>query len=58
MRRFTVKEKDPEYTTTGRRNTKIATRCRVCGGKLYSAQEIKKEIHDECDVDNTNMYMM
>jgi|TARA_R100000479_G_scaffold139257_1_gene75376 hypothetical protein len=53
-----VKEKDPEYTTTGRRNTKIATRCRVCGGKLYSAQEIKKEIHDECDVDNTNMYMM
>jgi hypothetical protein len=53
-----MKEKNPEYTHNARRNKNIATRCRVCGGQLMIAQEITKEIHENCDVDNTNMYMM
>ncbi len=59
MRRFTMKkEKDPKYTKTARRNAKIATHCRVCGGQLLTTQEITKEMHERCDKDNTNMYVM
>ena len=52
------KEKDPEYTQGNRRNNKIATRCRVCGGQLLTTQEIKMEMHEKCNKDNTNMYVM
>ena len=53
-----MKEKNPEYIINKRKNTKIATRCRVCGGQLMIAQEISKEIHELCDSDNKNVYMM
>jgi len=53
-----MKEKNPEYTHNKRRNKPIATRCRVCGGQLLNAEEIKKEIHDRCDNDDRNVYMM
>lgn len=58
MRRFIMKEKNPEYTLNSRSNKNIATRCRVCGGQLLSADEMKKELHDECDQDNKNIYVM
>ena len=59
MRRFIMKkEKDPEYMQGNRRNNKIATRCRVCGGQLLNTQEIKMEIHEKCNKDNSNMYVM
>jgi hypothetical protein len=53
-----MKEKNPEYTQNNRRNNKIATKCRVCGNKLYDPNEIKKEMHHRCDQDNTNVYLM
>ncbi len=53
-----MKEKNPEYTLNKRKNTRIATRCRVCGGQLLSAEEIKNEIHEMCDNDDKNVYMM
>jgi len=53
-----MKEKDPQHTLNNRRNNKIATRCRICGGKLYTPQDIKIEMHEECNKDNTNIYMM
>lgn len=53
-----MKEINPEYIINKRKNKNVATRCRVCGGKLYTAQDISKEIHEDCDKDNTNMYMM
>ena len=53
------KEYNPEYTKSHRAYKKrIATRCRVCGGQLLVAEEIKKEIHEACDKDNSKMYMM
>jgi|TARA_R100000734_G_C3200208_1_gene19360 hypothetical protein len=53
-----MKEKNPEYTKNAKRNKNIATRCRVCGGQLLNADEMKKELHDECDKDNKNIYVM
>lgn len=53
-----MKEKDPKYVQNKRKNSKIATRCRVCGEPLLIAQEIKREIHESCDKDDSNMYMM
>jgi hypothetical protein len=53
-----MKEKNPEYTHSKRSNKPIATRCRACGGQLLNAEEIKKEIHDRCDNDDRNVYMM
>jgi len=53
-----MKEKNPQYEINTRKNMRIATHCRVCGGQLLTAEEIKNEIHDRCNVDNTNMYMM
>jgi hypothetical protein len=53
-----MKDKDPEYVPNKRKNSNIATRCRVCGQQLLIAQEIKREIHVSCDKDNSNMYMM
>jgi hypothetical protein len=53
-----MKEKNPEYTLNKRKNKQIATRCRVCGGQLLNAQEIKNEIHELCDNDDRNVYMM
>lgn len=53
-----MKEKNPEYILNKRSNKKVATRCRVCGGQLMVATEIKNEIHDKCDNDNKNVYMM
>ena len=37
---------------------RVATRCRVCGGQLLESSEIKKEMHDKCNKDNSNMYLM
>lgn len=53
-----MKEKDPQYVLSKRNNKPIATRCRVCGGQLLLTHEIKNEIHDSCDIDNKNVYMM
>jgi len=53
-----MKEKNPEYTLNARNNRNIATRCRVCGGQLLNADEMKKELHFECDQDNNNIYVM
>ena len=53
-----MKEKDTKYILNKRKNKQVATRCRVCGGQLMIAQEISKEIHDMCDTDNKNVYMM
>lgn len=53
-----MKEKDPKYVLNKRKNTKIATCCRVCGGQLMVAEEIKNEIHNRCDSDDKNVYMM
>ena len=53
-----TKEQNPKYILNKRKNKNIATRCRVCGGQLMTAQDIAKEIHQECDVDKNKMYMM
>ena len=54
-----MKEHNPEYTKNTRGYKKrVATRCRVCGGQLLVAQEIKNEMHDSCNRDKSNMYMM
>jgi hypothetical protein len=53
-----MKEKNPEYILNKRKNKQIATRCRVCGNQLLLAEEIEKEIHNFCDNDNKNMYVM
>lgn len=39
--------KDPDYVDYSR-GGKIATKCRVCGGNLYTAQDIKQEAHEKC----------
>ena len=46
-----MKEKDPQHTLNNRRNNKVATRCRICGGKLYTPQDMKIEMHEECNKD-------
>lgn len=53
-----MKEKNPNYTINNRRNKMVATQCRVCGQKLYTPTEIKLEMHERCNKDNTNIYMM
>ena len=53
-----MKEKDPKYQLNKRTNKKVAARCRVCGGQLFIAEEIVREIHDNCNTDNKNVYMM
>ena len=53
-----MKEKNPNYTLNNRKNTYLATQCRICGGKLYTPEEIKIEMHEQCNKDNTNIYMM
>ena len=53
-----MKDKDPKYQLNKRTNKKVATRCRVCGGQLFIAEEITREIHDMCNTDNKNVYMM
>jgi hypothetical protein len=53
-----TKEKDPKYVLNKRKNKTVATCCRVCGGQLMTAQDIAKEIHEECDRDNNKIYMM
>tara|TARA_R100001510_G_C7640924_1_gene198570 strand:+ start:1331 stop:1492 length:162 start_codon:yes stop_codon:yes gene_type:complete len=53
-----MKEKDPKHIINNRKNSKVATQCRVCGMKLYTAQDIKMEMHEQCNKDNTTIYMM
>jgi len=53
-----MKEKDPKYILNRRKNKQVATQCRVCGKQLLSIEEIQKEIHNFCDNDNKNMYVM
>lgn len=53
-----MKEQNPKYALNKRKNKQVATRCRVCGGQLLAIEEINREIHARCDVDNSNMYMM
>lgn len=55
---LTMKERNPEYIQNNRKGNKVATVCRVCGNKLYLPEEIKKEVHDRCNKDNTKIYMM
>jgi hypothetical protein len=35
-----MKEQDPNYILNKRKNSKVATRCRVCGGQLLNVDEI------------------
>lgn len=53
-----MKEKNPTYTKNNRRGNRVATQCRICGGKLYTPEEIKQEMHDKCNKQNKNIYMM
>ena len=53
-----MKEKDPKYILNKRKNKNIATRCRVCGQQLMIVEEISQEIHESCDKDNKNVYVM
>lgn len=53
-----MKEKNPEYIKNKRKNKNVATRCRVCGNQLLLIEEINREIHEFCDKDNSNMYLM
>jgi len=48
---------NPEYVPNTR-GRPIATRCRICGGQLLTAEEIKNEMHDACNVDTSNTYLM
>ena len=53
-----MKEHAPNYILNKRKNKRTATRCRVCGKQLMVAEEIKREIHESCDKDNKNVYVM
>ncbi len=55
-----MKEKDPEYTNSNRAyKNRVATKCRIFGGQLLLPEEIKKEVHAECDKNlNNNTYVM
>lgn len=54
-----MKERNPEYVESHRAYKKrIATRCRVCGGQLLISHEIKNEMHDDCNKDSSNTYLM
>jgi len=54
-----MKEKNPEYVSSIRAYKKrVATRCRVCGGQLLISEEIKLEMHEACNKDTKNVYMM
>tara|TARA_R110002012_G_scaffold78739_1_gene200558 strand:+ start:261 stop:428 length:168 start_codon:yes stop_codon:yes gene_type:complete len=55
-----MKEKDPKYTKSHRTYKKrIATSCRICGQQLLIPEEIKKEMHINCALNqNDNIYMM
>jgi len=49
--------KDPNYVNYSR-GGKIATKCRVCGGNLYTAQDIKLEAHENCLQKYTSKFRM
>jgi len=55
-----MKDKDPDYTPSAwSYKTRIATKCRICGKQLVLPEEMKKEIHDDCDNNlSNNTYMM
>lgn len=53
-----MKEKDPKHILNNRRNNQVATQCRICGGKLYTPQDMKIEMHESCNKDNKNIYLM
>ena len=55
-----MKDKDPDYTPSIRSYKKrIATKCRICGGQLVLPEEMKKELHADCDSNlSNNTYMM
>ena len=55
-----MKDKDPDYTESNWSYKKrIATKCRICGGQLILPDEMKKEIHAECDKNiKNNTYVM
>tara|TARA_B100000963_G_C22628807_1_gene673818 strand:- start:3252 stop:3419 length:168 start_codon:yes stop_codon:yes gene_type:complete len=55
-----MKEKDPEYEKSiWSYKKRIATKCRICGGQLILPQEMKNEIHDDCDKQlKNNTYVM
>tara|TARA_R110000803_G_scaffold86474_1_gene152852 strand:- start:24445 stop:24615 length:171 start_codon:yes stop_codon:yes gene_type:complete len=56
-----MKEKDPKYTNSHRAYKKrIATSCRICGQQLLIPEEIRREMHDNCALNNKNdnIYMM
>lgn len=53
-----MKEKNPKYTKNNRKGNMVATHCRKCGNKLYLPEEMKKELHNQCNQDNNNIYMM
>lgn len=55
-----MKDKDPDYTQSNWSYKKrIATKCRICGKQLVLPEEMKKEVHAQCDNNlNNNTYMM
>ena len=55
-----MKDKDPDYTPSIRSYKKrIATKCRICGRQLVLPEEMKKELHADCDSNLSNdTYMM
>ena len=54
------KDKDPNYANSNWSYKKrIATKCRICGGQLLLPDEMKTEIHAECDKNlKNNTYVM
>ena len=41
--------KNPDYVSSRHSYGKrIATACRICGGKMYDPEECKNEYHKEC----------
>jgi len=55
-----MKDKDPNYTDSQWSYKKrVATKCRICGGQLLLPEEMKKELHSQCDKNlSKNTYMM
>jgi hypothetical protein len=55
-----MKDKDPDYTPSiNSYKRRIATKCRICGRQLVLPEEMKKELHADCDSNLSNdTYMM
>jgi hypothetical protein len=58
--RDNMKDKNPDYEKSQWSYKKrIATKCRICGEQLLLPEEMKKEIHSNCDNNlSNNTYLM